>query len=206
MPPSKRDLRTRIRAARAARPGAERLSTSQGVLDVLTGAGLLDPAGRPGRVGAARITAYLASPGEPDPAPVRAAVLGAAGMVLLPVPGPGRALGWAHDDGRYRPDVRLPVEVPAGPVLGSGAGFLLAEDVGLVLAPALAVAADGARLGQGGGYYDTLLAGLAGLAGRVRVLAVVHDDEVLPAGSIPREEHDLLVAGAVTPTRLVLLG
>jgi 5-formyltetrahydrofolate cyclo-ligase len=37
------------------------------------------------------------------------------------------------------------------------------------------------------------------------VLAVVHDDEVV-AGPLPREPHDVAVAGALTPSGLVLFG
>lgn len=191
MHPSKADLRATIRAARRARPPADRAAAARGILAVLERSGALATA--------PAIAAYIAAPGEPDPALVRAVVIAAGGRVLLPVPHRGRRLAWARDEGRSLADARLPVDVPAGPELGSGAAGLLAADVALVLVPALAVSLDGSRLGQGGGYYDGLL---AELPGTVRALAVVHDDEVLPRGAIPREPHDRAVTGAVTPTRL----
>jgi 5-formyltetrahydrofolate cyclo-ligase len=217
--PTKSELRRRIRAARAARvPTGE----PEQLLAVLRATGLLDPRGRPGRVGAVTITAYIASPGEPDTAAVRAAVRAAGGRVLLPVPLPGRGLGWVLDEGRYAPDPTLPVQVPVGPELGRGAAGLVDQDITLVLAPALAVDRSGARLGQGGGFYDALLAQLAPSAGVARpapaggasgdpdrpitVLAVVHDDEVLAPGTIPRGAHDVPVGTALTPGGIVRLG
>jgi 5-formyltetrahydrofolate cyclo-ligase len=91
----------------------------------------------------------------------------------------------------------------------------------MVLVPALAVDRSGARLGQGGGYYDRMLAELASLAQaarhlgsgtaarasaeQVRIVAVVHDEELLPAGAVPREGHDQLMMAVLTPTRFVPL-
>jgi 5-formyltetrahydrofolate cyclo-ligase len=197
----KRDLRARIRAARARRNDAR----AQGVLlrDAAAAAGLLDPGRVPGRIGPVVVAAYVASPGEPEVAAIREAIRAAGGTVLLPIPRPGRSLGWALDDGRYAPATRLRVLAPVGPEVGVGADCLVAHGVSLVLVPALAVDRSGTRLGQGGGYYDVLL---AGLAGRVDALAVVRDDEVLPAGAIPREGHDAPIGGALTPSGVVRLG
>lgn len=219
MAPTKPELRRQVRDARAAIEGVRE---PERLLAVARGAGLLDPRGRPGHVGAVTIAAYIASPGEPDPAAVRSAVRAAGGRVLLPIPLPGRRLGWVLDDGRYAPDPALPVQVPVGAELGRGAACLIDQGVTLVLAPALAVDRSGARLGQGGGFYDALLAQLAqssrigdsgspaGHGGHpargIAVLAVVHDDEVLAPGSIPRDAHDAPVGAALTPTGIVRLG
>lgn len=202
-PTAKRALRTRLRqhrADRAARAGAVR----QALLLAARSAGLVDGS-RNGDVPAS-IAAYVAAPGEPDPAAIAAAVRDAGGTVLLPIPLAGRTLGWAADDGRYVPAQRFPVPQPAGPQLGTGIEPLLAAGVRLVLAPALAVDRSGTRLGQGGGYYDVLLAALAGLADPPRVVVVVHDDEVLPAGTLPRGPLDAPVAEALTPSGLLTLG
>jgi 5-formyltetrahydrofolate cyclo-ligase len=156
----------------------------------------------PGGAAFATIAAYIAAPGEPDVGAIRSALREDGGIVLLPIPRPGRMLEWAEDDGNYRPYDRLPIEVPCGPVVGTGALGLIDHGVSVVLVPALAVDMGGARLGQGGGFYDRVIAELnEHSAGAVRVVAVVHDDEVLPAQTIPREAHDQLVQGALTPSR-----
>jgi 5-formyltetrahydrofolate cyclo-ligase len=63
----------------------------------------------------------------------------------------------------------------------------------LVLAPGVAFARDGTRLGRGKGYYDRLLAAV-----RATKLGVCFDWQVLP--SIPRDAHDVLMDHLVTPT------
>jgi 5-formyltetrahydrofolate cyclo-ligase len=220
---SKSELRARIRAARAEAVGAAAGAQERtALLAVARAAGLLDRDSAPGEPGAVAIAAYIAAPGEPDVVGLRDAVREAGGAVLLPIPRADRTLDWALDDGRYRPEGRYPIEVPAGEVVGSGAAGLLAHGVRTVLVPALAVDMTGARLGQGGGYYDRLLAELATLAlpprgGReptaagqpawaVQIVAVVRDEELLPAGAVPREVHDQVMLAALTPTRYVRLG
>ncbi|MBB2986022.1 5-formyltetrahydrofolate cyclo-ligase [Terracoccus luteus] len=66
----------------------------------------------------------------------------------------------------------------------------------LVVVPALAVDADGSRLGQGGGCYDRALAHRDPAA---PVVALVHDGELSPT-PLPREPHDVPVDGWVTTT------
>ena len=193
----KRALRRRLRAGRAARD--EHGPEAGQLLATATRAGLLDPDGRQGRVGPVRIAAYVADAGEPDVSAIRQAVLAAGGTVLLPVPQPQRQLAWAPDEGQYVRAGVLQVPMPAGPVVGVGPQCLASWEIGLVLTPALAVDRAGTRLGQGGGFYDVLLAGLApGIA----VVAVVHDEEVLDAGTIPRDAHDTPVTRVLTPTGL----
>lgn len=85
---------------------------------------------------------------------------------------------------------------PAGPLLSS-------EVIGkadLILVPALAVGSDGARLGQGGGWYDRTL---RHRAPRALLAAVVHDDDVLAPGTIPLDPHDVPVDAVITPTRMI---
>ena len=215
MADAKAELRSRIRAERAAaRQAPIAAAVAGGLLSTAHAAGLLSPVGRPGPSRPLIAAAYIASPGEPDVGPIRASVRAAGGLVLLPIPDSDRQLAWAMDDGHYRADERLPVQVPGGVRLGSGLPALIARGVGLLLVPALAVDESGTRLGQGGGYYDRLLAELAerattgqagGSAPEMLVAAVVHDDELLPARAIPREAHDQPVAAALTPTRFVRL-
>lgn len=202
-------LRAR-RAERAARPGASdaRAAGAAALLAQARGAGLLEGAA-PGSPHPA-VAVYLATPVEPDVSAIIDQLRQSGGRVLLPVPRPGRVLEWVLASGRQAPHPRLPVPIPVGPSLGQGAGVLLEHGVGLVLVPALAVDRSGTRMGQGGGYYDVLLTELtalvADLAGPAPlVVAVVHDDEVLPAGALPREPFDVPVQLALTPGGLVRL-
>ncbi len=222
MADAKAELRSRIRAERAAaRQAPIAAAVAGGLLSTACDAGLLAPSARPGPSRSRTVAAYIASPGEPDVGPIRAFVREAGGLVLLPIPGGDGQLAWAMDDGHYRADERLPVQVPSGVPLGSGLPALIDRGVGLLLVPALAVDGSGTRLGQGGGYYDRLLAELAerataagagsptsqagGSVPEMLVAAVVHDAELLPAMAIPREAHDQPVAAVLTPSRFVRL-
>jgi 5-formyltetrahydrofolate cyclo-ligase len=84
---------------------------------------------------------------------------------------------------------------------GARLGVDAVADVDVVLAPGLAVGADGTRMGFGGGCYDRALA-LVDPSTPVAVL--LYDDEVLDA--VPREEHDRPVTMVVTPERVVRFG
>ena len=126
-----------------------------------------------------------------------AAVLPPAGL-LLPALHPDRDLDWAAYDGTLiagRTLARL--REPPGPRLGLDA--IASADI--VLVPALAVDAGGARLGRGGGSYDRALA-------RVRpgvpVIALLYPGELVPV--LPAEPHDRQVTGALTPSGLVVVG
>ena len=89
-----------------------------------------------------------------------------------------------------------PPAQPSGEALASEA--LARAD--LILVPALAGGLDGTRLGQGGGWYDRTLPHRCPTA---PVVAVIFDDEVLEAGVIPAEPHDVPVDAIVTPTRTI---
>ena len=67
--------------------------------------------------------------------------------------------------------------------------------VDLVFAPAVAVDRSGTRLGHGKGYYDRALAHVSESA---EIIAVIHDDELLEAGALPREDHDVPMHAAIT--------
>jgi 5-formyltetrahydrofolate cyclo-ligase len=80
------------------------------------------------------------------------------------------------------------------------------EPVDLVVMGSVAISADGARLGKGGGFADLefALASAAGLIGPQTVaVTTVHEIQVQPAGSIPVTGHDVPVDLIVTPERVI---
>jgi 5-formyltetrahydrofolate cyclo-ligase len=102
--------------------------------------------------------------------------------VLVPVLLPDRDLDWA------------PWDAAAGaPGAALGRGTIAGADA--VFVPALAVAADGVRIGRGGGSYDRALP-------RARpdatVAALLFDGELV--AELPRDAWDHPVTAVVTPT------
>ena len=57
---------------------------------------------------------------------------------------------------------------------------------------------DDVRLGQGGGYYDTVLPTLRTLSAGAPVVIVLHDHEVVP--QVPAAGHDVVVDAVLRPT------
>ncbi|MGQ7297239.1 5-formyltetrahydrofolate cyclo-ligase [Quadrisphaera sp. KR29] len=171
-------LRARVRAARRARDDGERAALDAALARAGLGPGSPLAALAPGAV----VALYESLPTEPGTRGLRAALAARGVVVVLPVVvGPASALAWRVDGGGAWP---------------SGAG-----GAQVVLLPALAVDRSGTRLGQGGGHYDRTLASLppAGSPGRPLLAAVVGDGELLEAGALPREAHDVPVDAALTP-------
>ena len=83
---------------------------------------------------------------------------------------------------------------------GEARGAESLKEADLIIIPALAASADGTRLGQGGGWYDRAL---MHRSPDTPVVAAIFDDEVLEAGVIPAEPHDVPVDAIVTPTRTI---
>ncbi len=189
---AKAELRRRLRANRAERPGAARRAAAAGLLRASVSAGLLE---------LRAVAGYLPMPSEPDVEPLLSALDSRGGTVLVPAPRPDRTLAWGYFTEEHIAHGRLPVRQPVAAALGVGAAGLLAMHVQLVLVPALAVAADGVRLGQGGGYYDRMLAELPASIPRV---AVVFSDEF--GVEVPRQEHDSRMTAVLTPDGLIELG
>jgi 5-formyltetrahydrofolate cyclo-ligase len=135
--------------------------------------------------GVARVAAYLPMRTEPGSVELLAELDARGVEVVVPVTLPDRDLDWA----RWTPD---------GPGQPLGVGAIAAA--GLVLVPALAVAADGTRLGRGGGSYDRALARCSG-AGVVAVL--LFEDEIV--AQLPSDPWDVPVPFAVTPRGWVTL-
>jgi 5-formyltetrahydrofolate cyclo-ligase len=72
-------------------------------------------------------------------------------------------------------------------------------ELNLLLIPALAVSEDGTRMGKGGGYYDRFLTRYRAAGGAAPVVAVTHDHEFVPAGSLPADALDVPVDGVLRP-------
>jgi len=130
---------------------------------------------------------YVATAHEPPTLRLRQTLLTSNVQVYVPWTQPDRSLLWLHDDGAARA-WGVPGE-PAAPPNPDEAKPLGEISVQLLIIPALAATATGQRLGQGGGYYDTLLAGIPRFAngGPLRV-ALVGKGELV--ADLPTESHD----------------
>ncbi len=192
---TKDEFRALLRAARTARSPRRRAEAADALVQVLLTLPALE--------GARTVAAYSARPTEPGTLPVLEALSARGVGVLLPVLGAGLQREWARyagpDDLLQRAPGRPPE--PSGPSLGAEG---LAE-ADLILAPALAVDTAGARLGQGGGWYDRAL---QHARPGVPVVAVVFAEEVYDASlrPVPREPHDRTVDMVLTPERWLPLG
>jgi 5-formyltetrahydrofolate cyclo-ligase len=140
---------------------------------------------------AGTIAAYYSIGAEPDTRRLIFALWKRGSYVVLPVLLPDGDLDWASYEG---PDSLAPgprgLLEPTEPARGPAT--VARADV--VLVPALAVDARGYRLGRGGGSYDRAL---ARVGGQVPTIALLYDDELLPA--VPTEPHDQRVRLAVRP-------
>jgi 5-formyltetrahydrofolate cyclo-ligase len=90
--------------------------------------------------------------------------------------------------------------------LGTPIGLEDLPAIDLVVTGCVACSRGGARLGKGGGYSDLEFAMLL-LTGHidreVPVVTTVHDCQVLPAGSLPMDDHDVPFDLVVTPTETI---
>ena len=137
----------------------------------------------------ATVCAYLPTFGEAGGKDLPAALTAAGARVLLPVTGEPGPLDWAEfvSDEDLRPG-KFGIGEPSGPRLGPDA--IASADV--VLVPAVAVGANGLRLGRGGGYYDQTLPAADGSA----LVCVLDAADVLD--DVPAEPHDYPVDAVIT--------
>jgi 5-formyltetrahydrofolate cyclo-ligase len=132
---------------------------------------------RQAEIGWSTVAAYLPLRTEPGSHELLDELVRRGARVLVPVTEPDHDLDW----------VALPGDEPVG------RDAIASVDV--VLVPALAVAADGTRLGRGGGSYDRALARVP--AG-TPVAALLYDAEVVTR--LPSEPWDRPVTAVVTPS------
>lgn len=146
------------------------------------------------------VAAYHPTATEADVLPLVGRLASAGARLVFPAAA-GEQLEWILWDGtsdfRDSPGRGFGKE-PAGERLGVRA----LEAATLVLAPAVAVDRSGTRIGHGAGYYDRALSTLPAGA---RVVAVIHPEELLAAGSLPRDEHDVPIPEVLTADGLVAL-
>jgi len=142
------------------------------------------------------VAAYVARAWEPGTAPLLEALTARGVRVILPVLGTGLQRDWADYDGADNLRQRAPGRPPEPGTTQLGAGAL--GDADVIVAPALAVDTAGARLGQGGGWYDRAL---EHARPGTPVIAMVYAEEVYDAETrpLPREPHDRLVDAVATP-------
>ncbi|RHA44206.1 5-formyltetrahydrofolate cyclo-ligase [Cellulomonas rhizosphaerae] len=184
----KERLRTAIRSSRRSRSQRLRDEAEVALARVV--------AAIPAVANASVVSVYAARPSEPGTNALLELLDERGTRILLPVLGSGLQRDWAEyagpDDLRERAPGRPPE--PGGPTLGAAA---LAE-VEAIIAPALAVDTDGARLGQGGGWYDRAL---EHVRPGTPVIAVVFPEELYDASTrpLPREPHDRTVDAVATP-------
>ncbi|MBE1515810.1 5-formyltetrahydrofolate cyclo-ligase [Nesterenkonia halotolerans] len=211
---AKAAVRRRLRARRRQLSAQELAARGEEVARVLVGEIPADSA----------VAGYLPIPGEPDVRPFLGQHLLRGGSVFLPVVDPAqqqdprlRELQWVHwtAESELRRHAVLPMEEPLGERISTAELRGLHPHGLTVLVPGLAVDHDGARLGQGGGFYDSTFGpGTTGSARRevhadlpsIRFISVVHAEEVFDAGSFPVEAHDLRVDAIVTERGAITIG
>jgi 5-formyltetrahydrofolate cyclo-ligase len=128
--------------------------------------------------GATVICGYVPMRTEPGSLDLLAGLHALGATVLVPLTRPDRDLDWAP----WRPAA-----------IGAPLGVAAITDAGLVLVPALAVAANGTRLG--GGSYDRAL---ASCRASTVVAALLFDDELVD--ELPSDAWDRPVSAVVTPS------
>jgi len=182
MESTKVELRAQIRSARRAhgRTPADAAAMTEHVMDIE----VIQAACAEHAV----VACYASRPEEPDTTLLRQALHAAGARVVVPVVA-GSGLTWCLDDpiaewtvnefGIPEPESD-PIELPPA----------------VYIVPALAIDANGNRLGQGGGYYDRALTGVDGPL----VIALVFEDEMVD--TLPVEPHDRPVDVAVTESRV----
>ncbi|GIG38705.1 5-formyltetrahydrofolate cyclo-ligase [Cellulomonas phragmiteti] len=177
-------MRRQVRARRTHRSARRRTEAAERLAEVVLTI--------PEVAAAGCVSVYASRPTEPGTGPLIEALAARGVRLLLPVLGTGLQRDWAEYTGTDDLCERAPGRPPEPSGAPLGAAALLEADV--VLVPALAVDARGGRLGQGGGWYDRVLAHVRPGA---PVVALVHEDEVLE--EVPREPHDVAVTAVATP-------
>ncbi len=182
----KKEIRQKMLALRRALSAHEKDEKSRGLTEKILSLTAYQEA--------KRILAYLSMPGEADLDPLIRAALAAGKEVYVPVCLADKQM----EAGRLR-DMGHFVKGPYGlRDLPKGYETISPEEIDLVLAPGVAGAADGTRLGMGAGYYDRYL---AQVPYEKRVL-VLWDFQVVE--ELPAEPFDQFMAAIVTDKEIII--
>lgn len=185
---AKASLRAAIRAQRELRSQRRRSDAADALAIIVSSI--------PDVRNAQTIALYAARRYEPHTNPLLEKLHASGKQLLLPVLGTGLQRNWALFKGSSDLVQRAPGRPPepSGDTLDLDA----IADADVVLVPALAVDSQGARLGQGGGWYDRAL---GHVRDGVRVVALVYPEEIYDATDrpLPQEPHDRAVDGVATP-------
>jgi len=199
------EVRSRRRARRAGMPAREAPFTSEFSLSPIPVRDRAEAEGIARQIGALASSMGVTLPALFAPTPLEpdmSLALGLFDRALLPIllDEAGAPLGeprWGlWEAGRALVTLGRPPAQPDGEARGAES----LKEADLIVIPALAASADGTRLGQGGGWYDRAL---VHRCPGTPVVAAIFDDEVLEAGVIPAEPHDVPVDAIVTPTRTI---
>lgn len=143
------------------------------------------------------VACYVARDAEPPTNAVIEAIANAGKQVILPKLGPGLSRAWGY----FRGVDDLTQMAPGRPGEPSGPAFdndILAN-VDTLIIPALAVSRSGARLGQGGGWYDRALKVVSPEA---KVGAMIFPEEYVSI-EIPQDGMDVPVPYVIFPEEIV---
>jgi 5-formyltetrahydrofolate cyclo-ligase len=191
----KTELRTRLRAARAAQSAEQRADAARALRDTVLDLPHVQMAGT--------IAAYHSVGNEPGTHSLLYALWKRGTYVLLPILLEDGDLDWASFEG---PDSLIPgPRFPAGGSRPPGPPRLMEPGepprgpaaiarADVVLVPALAVDRAGNRLGRGGGSYDRAL---ARVSPQIPTIALLYDEELLD--HLPSAAHDRPVTHAARP-------
>lgn len=188
---AKREIRSAVRARRAARTAADRELLADRFLVTLEHA--FD------ELGGEIVAAFLPLPTEPPIGPFLHRLLAIGITVIVPVSHGDGAMTWHELDVESLDNPEADTEgmpIPRGIAADGGTVSGAADRPSLVFIPAAAVDSRGTRLGWGKGYYDRYV---ATVPAETPIVAVVFDDEVLP--DIPAESHDAPATYVATSER-----
>lgn len=147
------------------------------------------------------VAAFHPTPTEVDVLPLARAFARLGAQLIFPAAA-GKELQWITWDG-HSPFIDSPGKGFGKEPQGTALGPAALAGAALVLAPAVAIDRAGTRLGHGAGYYDRALGHRDPVTGPAGLVGVVHPAELLAAGSLPREPHDVPIPTVLTAAGLV---
>jgi 5-formyltetrahydrofolate cyclo-ligase len=182
----KRALRSELVAVRGRLSTGDRAARAIAIADRITEV--------PGFSRARIVAAYAALGAEVDPAEIAVRACARGVSVVYPrATRNSRLLAFARS---------APAELAPGPLRAleppATSPDVPPGEIDAVLVPCVAVTSDGARLGRGGGYYDTTLPALP----RAIRIGLAYEVQLVP--TLPREAHDAPLDAVVTEARVLL--